>query len=231
MKTIGILGGMGPLATADLYRKITVHTKAESDQEQLHIIIDSNTAIPDRTKYILTGIENPLPEMISSIRRLETAGADFLIMPCNTAHYFYPELSSISKIPILNMLDLIVNHIQSELATAKGIGLLSTDGTLQSGIYDRYFEKAGITLIKPSIHQKKVMNFIYEGIKKNNLSFEISGLFEAVSEMESLGASTFILGCTELSASAEYYPFDERFIDPLLVLAKASIVYAGGTVK
>jgi len=231
MKTIGILGGMGPLATADLYKKITINTKADSDQQQLHIIIDSNTAIPDRSKCILTECGSPIPEMTHSIKRLEAAGADFLIMPCNTAHYFYRDLLKISEIPILNMLDLTVDYIKTKFGTARTIGLLATDGTSQSGIYDQYFKKAGMKLVKPSVHQKKVMDFIYEGIKKNNLTMESEGLFEAVKEMEKLGASAFILGCTELSAATDYYSFDERFIDPLLVLAKESITYAGGIVK
>ncbi|WP_206458651.1 aspartate/glutamate racemase family protein [Anaerovorax sp. IOR16] len=231
MKTIGILGGMGPLATADLYKKITINTIAKSDQEQLHIIIDSNTAIPDRTKCILTGCDSPIPEMSNSIKRLETAGADFLIMPCNTAHYFYHDLLKIASVPILNMLDLTVNAIKTKFGTSKTVGLLATDGTLQSKIYDHYFEKAEMKLIKPVNHQKKVMDFIYEGIKKNNLTIGTEGLFEAVQEMEALGASVFILGCTELSAATDYYTFDERFVDPLLVLAKESIVQAGGLIK
>lgn len=231
MKTLGILGGMGPLATADLYKKITVNTNAKTDQEQIHILIDSNTAIPDRTKCILTGSESPLPEMTNSIKRLEAAGSDFLIMPCNTAHYFYNDLLQIANVPILNMLNLTVNAIKTQFGTTKTVGLLATDGTLQSGIYDQYFEKTEINLVKPTKHQNKVMDFIYEGIKKNNLTIGTEGLFQAIHEMEALGASIFILGCTELSAATDYYSFDDRFVDPLLVLAKESILQAGGSIR
>ena len=87
MKTIGIIGGMGPLATVDLYRRIVLRTKAERDQDHIHVIIDSNTDIPDRTKAIIADGEDPTVELVKSAKRLEHAGADFLIMPCNTAHY------------------------------------------------------------------------------------------------------------------------------------------------
>ena len=92
MKTIGIIGGMGPLATADLYRKMIEGTVAEKDQDHVHVIIDSNPWIPDRTEYILHNGPSPLPEIVKSIRRLEAAGCDFLIMPCNTAHHIIEEI-------------------------------------------------------------------------------------------------------------------------------------------
>ena len=87
-KTIGILGGMGPLATADLFRKITLLTDAACDNEHIRVYIDSNARIPDRTAAILSGGPDPVPEMASALRSLERCGADCVIMPCNTAHYF-----------------------------------------------------------------------------------------------------------------------------------------------
>ena len=89
-KTIGILGGMGPLATADLFEKITLLTKAETDRDHIRVYIDSNTNIPDRTAAILNGGADPVPEMADALKHLEQCGADCVIMPCNTAHYFLP---------------------------------------------------------------------------------------------------------------------------------------------
>ena len=210
MKTIGIIGGMGPLATADLYKKITVNTAADKDQDQIHIVIDSNTAIPDRTKNIIADGEDPVPEMTKSIQRLVQCGAD---------------------VPILNMLNATVEHIKETFGPGKTVGLLATDGTIQSGIYDTYLKNAGLNVVKPVQNQAKVMEFIYDGIKKNNLDIGIDGLMAAAEEMEAMGAEIFILGCTELSAATDYYHFDERFVDPLLVLSKKSIVEAGGQVR
>ena len=103
-KTIGILGGMGPLATADLFRKITLLTDASCDNDHIRVYIDSNARIPDRTAAILSGGTNPVPEMTSALRHLEACGADCIIMPCNTAHYFLPQLQAKTETPFLSML-------------------------------------------------------------------------------------------------------------------------------
>lgn len=102
-KTIGILGGMGPLATADLFEKITLLTKAETDRDHIRVYIDSNTNIPDRTAAILNGGADPVPEMADALK-LEQCGADCVIMPCNTAHYFLPRLQAMTKLPFLSIL-------------------------------------------------------------------------------------------------------------------------------
>lgn len=231
MKTIGILGGMGPLATADLYKKIILKTKAERDQDHIHVLIDGNTNIPDRTSSIIANGEDPLIEMIKSARMLEKAGADFLIMPCNTAHYFYDELTNNIKIPFLNMLELTVKYIKDKYGDNVIVGLLATDGTNQSGIYDEYFNKAGIKLIKPNETQKYVMEFIYEGIKKGNYTIGTYGFFKAVDELKENGAEIFILGCTELSSAAEIYEFEGNFVDPMDILAENAIKFAGGSIN
>ena len=102
-KTIGILGGMGPLATADLFEKITLLTKAETDRDHIRVYIDSNTNIPDRTAAILNGGADPVPEMADALKHLEQCGADCVIMPCNTAHYFLPRLQAMTKLPFLSI--------------------------------------------------------------------------------------------------------------------------------
>ena len=131
-KTIGIIGGMGPLATADLFRKIVTHTQATCDQDHLHVIIDNNTAIPDRTAALLRGGEDPLPQMKKSARMLESDGADCLIMPCNTAHFFHAQVQSSVHIPLLNMLELTCQEMQRRgIRTA---GLLATNGTVLTGV-------------------------------------------------------------------------------------------------
>lgn len=227
MKTIGIIGGMGPMATVDLYKKITLHTKAERDQDQIHVIIDSNAQIPDRTGFILGGGENPLPELARSARRLELAGADFLIIPCNTSHYFFHDICEQVRIPILNLPELTVRWIHGRYGKGTKVGVLATDGTLASGIYEKYLQKEGMELVKPENNQQLVMAYIYEGIKKNDLSYDTAGLKMAIEEMELAGATAFILGCTEFSAVSQLSLFDERFADPLDILAIESVISAG----
>ena len=104
-KSIGILGGMGPLATADLFRKIVTMTDAGCDNDHIRIYIDNNSSIPDRTAAILAGGADPVPIMAQSLKKLEDCGADCIIMPCNTAHYFLPRLQAMTETPILSMLD------------------------------------------------------------------------------------------------------------------------------
>ena len=105
MKTIGIIGGMGPMATVDLMQKIIQATDAHEDQEHIHILVDNNTDIPDRTAAILGQGPSPLPELLKSAERLTTQGADFLIMGCNTAHYFLPLMLPELKIPVISMIE------------------------------------------------------------------------------------------------------------------------------
>lgn len=231
MKTIGIIGGMGPLATADLYTKIIKFTLAEKDQEHVPVIIDSNPLIPDRTAYILQGGESPLPEIVKSIRRLEAAGCDFLIMPCNTAHHIIDEIKATTKIPFINMMEETVKVV-AEMYPGEKVGLLATDGTAKSGAYHKYFASVGLDVIIPKDHQEDVMDYIYKGVKTGNLEKDLKGLEMAIHEMEAMGATTFILGCTELSAvSQKIRTIDKVLLDPLEILAVRSIKEAGGKAK
>jgi len=231
MKTIGIIGGMGPLATADLYLKITNMTEAAKDQDHVHIVIDSNPKIPDRTAYILGEGETPLPEIVKSIRRLEAAGCDFLIMPCNTAHHIIEEIEATTRIPFINMMEVTAKFVANSFA-GQTAGVLATDGTCRSGAYERYFEKHGIQVVKPDQYQPDVMELIYKGVKSGVLDMSLAGIEAAIEEMKEKGATVFILGCTELSAvSHRIRSLGDTFVDPLEVLAMESIKEAGGRVK
>ena len=173
-RTIGILGGMGPLATADLFQKITLHTAAIFDQEHPRVCIDSNTNIADRTAALLHGGADPVPEMLKSAQRLESMGADFLIMPCNTAHNYYHAVAGSVSIPVLHMI-----AITRDALVARGVrcaGLLATDGTIQTGIYQRTFAGSGVELLTPDneADQAAVMDVIYNGVKAGDLSHDPS---------------------------------------------------------
>ena len=128
-KTIGILGGMGPLATADLFEKITLLTKAETDRDHIRVYIDSNTNIPDRTAAILNGGADPVPEMADALKHLEQCGADCVIMPCNTAHYFLPRLQAMTKLPFLSILTAAAEACARQFP-GRTVGILATRGTV-----------------------------------------------------------------------------------------------------
>lgn len=226
-KTIGIIGGMGPLATADLFEKIVRHTRAASDQEHLHVLIDSNTNIPDRTAALLHGGADPLPELAGSARRLEEMGAQVLMMPCNTAHNYYDGVAAAVSVPVLHMVRLTAGALAER--GVKKAGLLATDGTVQTGIYQRSFAGTGVELLTPDeAGQRAVMEMIYSGVKAGNMAFDAGPARAAMERLLSAGAETLILGCTELPLAAELYHIDLPAVDPTLELALAAIRFAGG---
>lgn len=226
-KTIGIIGGMGPLATADLFEKIVGHTKAACDQEHLHVVIDSNTNIPDRTAALLHGGADPLPELTGSARRLEAMGADVLIMPCNTAHNYYDGISAAVSVPVLHMVRLTAQALVER--GVKKAGLLATDGTVRTGIYQKSFAGSGVELLTPDeAGQRAVMEMIYQGVKAGDMAFDAKPARQAMERLLAAGAEVLILGCTELPLAVKLYGIDLPAVDPTLELALAAIRFAGG---
>lgn len=229
-KIVGVIGGMGPLATVDLYRKIVEHTLADCDQAHVRTIIDSNTNIPDRTAALLSGGESPVRELQSSARLLEQAGAQVLVMPCHTAHCFYDEVQAAVHVPVLNMIQLTVRELKRR-GVARA-GLLATDGAVQSGIYQRHFEGSGIELLLPDPEgQAALMDMIYSGVKAGRTDYDTQAVRTALDSLIDAGAQTLILGCTELPPAFEMYGLDYPNLDPTLTLALAAITASGGTVK
>lgn len=226
-KAIGIIGGMGPLATADLFRKIVLHTRASCDQEHLRVYIDCNTNIPDRTAALLSGGADPTPELVSSARGLERQGAEVLIMPCNTAHGFYDAVQAAVEVPVLHMVRLTARAL-----TGRGVrtaGLLATDGTVRTGIYQRTFAGTGVELLTPGEEdQQAVMDMIYQGVKAGRRDYDPSKARRAMEALLARGAQTLILGCTELPLAVEQYGLDFPVTDPTLELALEAIRAAGG---
>ena len=226
-KTIGIIGGMGPLATADLFEKIVGHTKAACDQEHLHVVIDSNTNIPDRTAALLHGGADPLPELVKSAGRLEKMGADVLIMPCNTAHNYYDGIAAAVSVPVLHMVRLTAQALVER--GVKKAGLLATDGTVRTGIYQRSFEGSGVELLTPDeAGQRAVMEMIYQGVKAGDMAFDAQPAQQAMERLLATGAEVLILGCTELPLAVKLYGIALPAVDPTLELALEAIRFAGG---
>ena len=229
-KTIGLLGGMGPLATVDLFRKITVHTDAKSDQEHPRVVIDSNTDIADRTEALLHGGADPTPEMIKSAQHLERIGADVLIMPCNTAHCFYDAVAASVHIPMLHMIALTCDALRER--GVKRAGLLATDGTVQTGIYRRTFVGSGVELLEPvGSDQRAVMDVIYNGVKAGDLAHDVGAFRAACESLLAAGAQALVLGCTELPLAFSLYHLDYPAVDPTLELALGALRFVGCPIK
>ena len=227
-KVAGIIGGMGPLATADLFTKIVNMTEAARDQEHIHLLIDNNIDIPDRTAAILVDGEDPLPYLTASGRRLQAQGADFLLMPCNTAHYFWDALSKTVDVPLLHMPRLTAQECQRR--GLKRVGLLATTGTIQSGVYAKAFEGSGVELLLPDGDgTKALMHIIYDEVKAGKVPHP-EAVYPYLKAMQEQGAEAFLLACTELPI---VFANDKAFsyIDPTVVLAVETIRQCGGKAK
>ena len=223
-KVIGIIGGMGPEATVDLFLKIIQNTEATTDQEHLRLLIDSNGKIPDRIEAIFKNGENPGPVMAEMARNLEKGGADLLAIACNTAHYFYSFVEKAVNIPVLHMPKLAVEQICNLYPETKKIGLLATTAAVKIGLYQNIIADYGCEVIIPATdeQQARVQNSIYQ--IKAGLKAEPERTVKEVAENLILaGADVVLTGCTEISMVLKEGSLSVPVIDPTIVLAKEII--------
>ena len=220
---IGVLGGMGPEATLECFKSIIDHTPARTDQEHLHVIVDNNTSIPDRTEAILHDGEDPVPLLRSSAKRLEVAGANFLVIPCNTAHYFIEEIREVIDIPILNMIRATID----ELPRNSKAGLLATTGTIETGIYEKYTRETAEILYPDEEYQQMVMNVIYgeKGIKAGYKGSDLTEtLIKVANHLKEKGVNSIIAGCTEIRLVLSDSDLDDiELLKPIDIVAEKSV--------
>jgi len=233
MKTIGILGGMGPMATVNLTQSIVENTLAETDQQHPPVIVDSNTRIADRTAFLLgQSTADPRPEMLLAAARLDRSGVSCIVMPCNTAHAFYNDIAACTKAEILHMIEETARWICQNYPEQKMIGVLATQGTYSAHVYRAGLEKYGLEQVMPDKEgQREVTALIYQGIKAGRFNYDLTGYKKAIARMkESQGVRVMILGCTELSVAHRLHQIEGIFIDPLRIVARAAIERVGGRV-
>lgn len=197
---LGIIGGVGPLATAYFMEMLIKKTPALTDQEQMPMIVFNDPQIPDRTAYILDHAKaNPQPEMVKVARWLEDAGADYVAIACNTAHYFYKAIQDAVNIPVVNIMEETTKYIASIRGTGTTVGLMATEGTVRSGVFQDYFEKSGLSVITPSsAGQCHLMHLIYDCVKANQ-PYDPDEFLSVARDLHRQGADAVVVGCTELS--------------------------------
>ena len=229
-KTLGIIGGMGPAATAYFMDLVVRMTEAETDQEHLDIMVCHIPSIPDRTGYILDPRKpNPLPYIIDNGRKLGKLGAAYLAVPCITAHYFYKDICEQIPVPIVNAVEETVTHLKQR--GIRRVGVMATSGTLHACVFQKELERQGLEPVLPlAQRQKDVMDLIYKDIKSGRPG-DMERFARVTDELRSCGAEVIVLGCTELSIIKRDADIGAGFIDTLEVLAKASIEHCGGTVR
>jgi len=194
-RVIGVLGGMGPAATVEFFRRLVAATPATIDQAHHHILIDNNPGVPDRTRALLHGGESPAPTMVAMAQRLETAGAELLAMPCNTAHAYIDILRSAVSIPVLDMIEETVRRLDVPC-----VGLLSTTATIQVGIYEGACQRRGIQLLAPEGADQETVVRAIEAVKASRDLTEVTAAVRRVVDRLSVkGARAVIAGCTEIS--------------------------------
>ena len=221
-KTIGIIGGVGPLATADFFAKLLRSTSYEKDQDYPRVLVDCYSQIPDRTLALVSNGESPVEKIAEAGNNLIQAGAEVLCLPCNTAHAWAEEIQDQLSVPLVNIVDETVAHIQSAYPEKTRIGILATTGTRAHGLYDKKLRDSNLEPIHVTDEmQAQVMQAIYgkQGIKSGFLTEAKELLDAAISQLHENGAQLVILGCTELPLVLKdgYLPY----VDTSQVLADA----------
>ncbi|MCG8618618.1 MAG: amino acid racemase [Desulfobacterales bacterium] len=219
-KTAGILGGMGPEATVDLMQRIIALTPALDDADHVRCIVDNNPKVPSRIKAIIEGHgEDPGPCMADMGQRLETWGADFLVIACNTAHHYYPAVREAVDIPVIHLVGLVTDHIMRVYPDHKNIGILASPAVNMTGLYTEKFTPKGLRDVWPDeAHQAQMLDVI-KSVKKGDTGPEVVEQYQAVcSHLAEKGATLVVVACTELSALDSELPVEA--VDAAQVLAR-----------
>lgn len=228
-QAVGVIGGVGPMATVYYMQRVIEMTKARCDQDHINMLVFNDCDIPDRTAYITEqSPDNPLPVMVEDAKRLEAAGCAFVVIPCNTAHYFYDELQQAVKIPVVNIVEETIRYAKERIADLQCVGIMATTGTIVTGTYQKYAQQAGLDAIVPDEDgQAALMHMIYDGVKAGQPVARED--FDAVANaLRARGAQCLILGCTELSVLKRDLPIDDPdVLDSIDVLASETVRRSG----
>jgi aspartate racemase len=231
-RIIGILGGMGPDATIDLYRHIIELTPANKDQDHIKVLIYSNPKIPDRTKAIAEGGESPLPHLIEAARLLENGGAGIIAMPCNAAHHYLAEIQWEIGIPILDMIQESCRALQVQLPKAGAVGLIAATGTVRSGMYAEPLSRASVKLVLPDDADQLRIQMGIDQVKTRTYSRSTQETFQDVGRrLMKAGADAIILGCTEIPLAFNPDEVDYASLNSTQILAEAAVHWALGKSK
>ncbi len=218
-KIVGIIGGMGPEATVDLMQRIIDLTRAKDDCDHIRCIVDNNPKVPSRIKAIIQGNgEDPGPCIADMGRGLESWGAHFLVIACNTAHYYYDAVQDAVNIPVINLIDLVSDHVKAKFPEHDKIGMLASPAVAMTGLYTKRFKKSGIKDVWPDPEYQDQLFDVIKEVKKGNKGPMVrDGYYKVCEHLCQKGAKIAIIACTELSALGGLLPITT--IDAAQVLA------------
>ncbi|MFI5614368.1 aspartate/glutamate racemase family protein [Amycolatopsis sp. NPDC051903] len=195
---IGILGGMGPAATADFYARLVRHTPAARDQDHLRVVIWADPTVPDRVAAVVNGTSEPYPALLAGARRLRDLGATIGAMPCNTAHVFLPRLIADTGLPFVDMIDATVRALSGSGAAPRAVGLVGTRGVVHSRLYQDRLAAAGFRPVEPDPVAQQCVDEAVREVKRGALDAARKHAEEAVRRVADAGAEAVVLACTEL---------------------------------
>ena len=228
-QAVGVIGGVGPMATVYYMQRVIEMTKAGCDQEHINMLVLNDCDIPDRTAFITEkSPDNPLPVMVEDAKRLEAAGCEFVVIPCNTAHYFYDELEQAVEIPVVNIVEETIRYAKARVQDLSCVGIMATTGTIVTGTYQKYAERAGLSFAVPDENEQDLlMQIIYEGVKAGK-PVPRADDDRVANHLRAKGAQCLILGCTELSVLKRDLPInDPDVLDSIDVLASETVRRSG----
>lgn len=228
-QAVGVIGGVGPMATVYYMQRVIEMTKAGCDQEHINMLVFNDCDIPDRTAFITEkSPDNPLPVMVEDAKRLEAAGCAFVVIPCNTAHYFYDELERAVEIPVVNIVEETIRYAKARVQDLSCVGIMATTGTIVTGTYQKYAERAGLSFAVPDEdEQNLLMQIIYDGVKAGK-PVPRADFDRVANYLRAKGAQCLILGCTELSVLKRDLPInDPDVLDSIDVLASETVRRSG----
>lgn len=219
-RTVGVLGGMGPDATVDFMAKVIAATPASKDQDHVPMIIDHNPQVPNRQEALLRGGEDPGPEMARMARRLEAAGADFLVIPCNSAFAFREAVEAAVSVPLVSIVDATADAC----AGFDVVGLLATDGCMSSHIYQDALAQRGVEVRLPDAGELDELMRLISAIKAGDKSDAVAGSMQSLAvALVSRGCQAIIAGCTEIPLVLEESMLDVPLISSTDLLAEATV--------
>jgi aspartate racemase len=228
-RIVGVMGGMGPEATVDFMAKVVALTASGRDQDHVHMIVDQDPTVPNRRDAIAGGGEAVTSHLAGMAQRLEEAGADFLVMVCNTAHVMLDGVHKVRGIPFISIIDESIAEIDRRCASASVVGIMATDGCLDTGIYQRAVEASGRTVVIPDAAGKARLMSLIDAIKAGDKGCEIAAGMESVAlSLVDRGAEVIIGGCTEIPIVFEGNDFVVPVISSTNVLAERTIAFAKG---
>ena len=224
-KTVGVLGGMGPDATVDFMSRVIRATPADKDQDHLRILVDSNPHVPNRQEALLRGGEDPGPVLAAMAKGLETAGADFLVMPCNTAHAYKEAIEACVQIPLVSIIEVTVEAC----GEAETVGVLATDGCIASGVFQQALTERGKRAVMPDDAQVQALMQLITRIKAGDAGPEVSDRMRALAEsLVARGANVVIAGCTEIPLVLADDMCEVPLVSSTDALARAAVARARG---